>query len=85
MEIHINPWVNFTMLLQIMTIFNIVFESLQAIRHILIIKGVKMKRGIFYKFKLFISILPVFGLFLYLCEVYFVLGFYGDSCFCKFK
>jgi hypothetical protein len=44
-----------------------------------------MNKGIGLAMKSVLALLPIFGMITFFFETKYVLGFMGDTCFCKFK
>jgi hypothetical protein len=56
-----------------------------VVRLILRLIGSKLNKGSAARFRIFLTVFPLFGFFLFFTEALQVLGFNGDVCFCKFK
>lgn len=78
-------WVNFQTYLQLLCMGTIFFEMLQIMRYFLMLQGYKMNKGIGLAAKSAGALLPLFGFITFFFETKYVLGFMGDTCFCKYK
>ena len=78
-------WINFQIYLQMLCMGTIFFEFLQVLRYFLMLKGYKMNKGIGLAMKSGLALLPLFGMITFFFETKYVLGFMGDTCFCKFQ
>lgn len=78
-------WLNYSLILTLFQIASIIFEFMNVVRMVLRFKGSKLNKGSAARFRIFLTISPLFGFFLFFTEAMQVLGFNGDVCFCNFR
>ena len=78
-------WWNFKLYLQLLCICTIFLEIFQVITHVLMLYGMKMRKGCGYHMKPVFAFIPLLALIVFFLEIKYVFGFMGDTCFCRFK